>query len=107
MGKQRREPKFGIPDEENPEWTTEDFRLARPVKQAMPELIEAAKRARGRPRLASPKQHVSLRLDPMVLAGFKAMGPGWQKQINDTLARALARARKQKPVRATRLKRAA
>lgn len=107
MGKQRREPTYGIPDDENPEWTALDFRRARPVKEVMPELIEAARRARGRPRLASPKQHVSLRLDPMVLAGFKAMGPGWQKQINDTLARALARARKLKPAKATRLKRAA
>jgi uncharacterized protein (DUF4415 family) len=71
--------------------TLEDFRRARPAREVMPELIEAAKRARGRPRLANPKQHVSLRLDPEVVAGFKALGPGWQRRINAVLVRALAR----------------
>jgi uncharacterized protein (DUF4415 family) len=73
----------------------------------MPALIEAAKRARGRPRLENPKQHVSLRLDPNVIAGFKAQGPGWQGRINEALARALARTAKRGSPRLSRLGREA
>lgn len=43
----------------------------------------------GRPRLASPKVPVSLRLDRDVIEGFKAGGPGWQTRINEALRRAL------------------
>lgn len=42
----------------------------------------------GRPRLAKTKQHVSLRLDPDVIASFKADGPGWQARINEALRKA-------------------
>jgi uncharacterized protein (DUF4415 family) len=35
------------------------------------------------------KQLVSLRLSQEVLAHFKAMGPGWQTQIDETLKRAI------------------
>lgn len=46
-------------------------------------------RGRGRPKLANPKQQVSLRLDPDVLAAWKATGDGWQSRINDALRKAL------------------
>lgn len=45
---------------------------------------------RGRPPSASPKQLVSLRLDPDVLAGFRATGAGWQSRINAVLREWLA-----------------
>jgi uncharacterized protein (DUF4415 family) len=41
----------------------------------------------GRPRKAAAKQAVSLRLDPDVLAHFRASGPGWQSRINQALRR--------------------
>jgi hypothetical protein len=37
----------------------------------------------GRP--PSGKKTVTLRLDPDVIAKFKATGPGWQAKINDAL----------------------
>lgn len=43
---------------------------------------------RGRPKLEKAKQHVSLRLDPDVIASFKADGPGWQARINEALRKA-------------------
>ena len=89
---------YGDPDSDIPEMTAADFRKARPVKEVLPGLITAAKRARGRPPSANPKQHVSLRLDAKVIAGFKAQGPGWQGRINTVLARALAGTGKRKPV---------
>ncbi|MQT13536.1 BrnA antitoxin family protein [Segnochrobactrum spirostomi] len=44
---------------------------------------------RGRPPLETKKQLVSLRLDPDVIARFKADGPGWQARINETLRKAV------------------
>ncbi|WCT72145.1 BrnA antitoxin family protein [Sphingomonas naphthae] len=43
---------------------------------------------RGRPKLAHPKRHVSLRLDPDVLDHFQAGGEGWQTRVNDALRKA-------------------
>jgi uncharacterized protein (DUF4415 family) len=45
-------------------------------------------RAVGRPRKAAPKEAVSIRLDPDVLAHFRASGPGWQSRINAALRKA-------------------
>ena len=42
----------------------------------------------GRPRKATPKEAVSLRLDPDVLEHFRAGGPGWQSRINAALRKA-------------------
>jgi uncharacterized protein (DUF4415 family) len=41
--------------------------------------------ARGRPKSAAAKQLTSLRLDPAVLAAFRASGPGWQTRVNAVL----------------------
>jgi uncharacterized protein (DUF4415 family) len=43
---------------------------------------------RGRPKSASPKEAVSLRLDPDVVAHYRATGPGWQSRINEALRQA-------------------
>jgi uncharacterized protein (DUF4415 family) len=87
-------------DPDDREWTEDDFAKARPFAEACPELAESIlrerpdlaetmKRARGRPRVASPRQQVSIRLDPDVLAKLKATGPGWQTRINDILRKAV------------------
>jgi uncharacterized protein (DUF4415 family) len=74
-------------DDENPEWTSEDFARARPISE-FPELAAAFPRSKGgRPR-GSSKQAVSLRLDREVIAKFKATGAGWQSRINEVLKRA-------------------
>ncbi len=46
-------------------------------------------RTRGRPRLANAKQAIKLRLDPEVIDGFCAQGPGWQARMNKVLRAAL------------------
>ena len=53
---------------------------------------------RGRPSLAKPKQAVSLRLDPDVIAYFKAGGPGWQTRINEHLRLVAMAAKRRKAV---------
>lgn len=43
----------------------------------------------GRPKIANPKQQVTLRLDRDVLAAFRSKGPRWQSRINAELRKAL------------------
>ena len=72
-------------DDDNPEWTTKDFRDARPPHEGLPPHILAAfPRTRG-PQKASTKVPVSIRLSPEVIEHFKANGPGWQGRIDDAL----------------------
>jgi uncharacterized protein (DUF4415 family) len=79
-------------DKDNPEWTEETFARARPAEQVLDELFGQAQASemlrprRGRPAAQSPKELVSLRLDPAVLAAFRASGTGWQTRINKALA---------------------
>jgi len=42
----------------------------------------------GRPKKDAPKEAVNIRLDPDVLAHFRAGGPGWQSRINQALRKA-------------------
>jgi uncharacterized protein (DUF4415 family) len=92
----RKHAHHSTPDDDIPEMTKEDFARAKSVREHMPGLIEAMKRLRGRPKSAAPKERVSLRLDPKILAAYKATGPGWQRRIADTLARAAPRAKHKK-----------
>jgi uncharacterized protein (DUF4415 family) len=50
-------------------------------------LIRAARPAGG-PKKAAPKEAVNIRLDPEVVAYFRAGGPGWQSRINEALRKA-------------------
>ena len=77
--------RYGVPDEENPEWTAEEIRTAKPFAEVHPDLAAALKRGRG-PQKAPTKQMVSIRLDVDVLEKFRATGKGWQGRINETLA---------------------
>lgn len=73
---------------DNPEWTEEDFKKARPFAEAFPQLAESIRRSRGRPAVEQPKRQISLRLDPDVIDAFKATGKGWQGRINEALRKA-------------------
>ena len=42
----------------------------------------------GRPRAATRKQAIKLRLDQAVIATYRATGPGWQTRMNAALRRA-------------------
>ncbi len=55
----------------------------RPVSAA--DSADIKRRQRGRPRAQAHKHLVSLRLDPDVVEGFRATGPGWQSRINEVL----------------------
>jgi uncharacterized protein (DUF4415 family) len=87
---------YGTPDEENPEWTAEDFKTARPVRDLLIERwgIEATEKflaenkrhigVRGKQK-APTKVQVALRLPEDVVMYFKASGRGWQTRIGAVL----------------------
>jgi uncharacterized protein (DUF4415 family) len=83
-------------DDDNPEWTEEDFARARPGSELPPEILAQFRAMRGRPQkdAAERKVAVSIRLSPDVVAHFKAGGPGWQSRIDEALRRVVRRARK-------------
>ena len=79
------------PDEDNPEWTKEDFARARPAAEVLPQFIgekatqELMRRSRGRPQKADRKINQTLRLDQDVLEAYRREGRGWQTRINEVL----------------------
>ena len=88
------------PDDENPEWTKDDFARARPAAEVLPEFIgkkateELMRRGRGRPPKADKKVNQTLRLDPDVLEAFRQEGSGWQARINEVLREHMPRREK-------------
>jgi uncharacterized protein (DUF4415 family) len=69
------------------ELTDEDFARMRPAEEVMPDFIGRWRKWRGQQK-APVKKLVSLRLDPDIVEHFRSRGPGWQRQINDTLRKA-------------------
>lgn len=66
-------------DPDTVELSAADVALMRPLK------------ARGRPRLESPKAPVTMRVDADVLEAIKASGAGWQTRVNEVLRQAVRR----------------
>jgi uncharacterized protein (DUF4415 family) len=86
----KRKPNPELIDQENPEWTDEDFQQARQAGEVLPKLFGAGVAAemlkhRGRPKAAVTKAQVNIRLDADVLGAFKATGRGWQTRLNKAL----------------------
>lgn len=68
--------------------TEEEFAQAKPFAEALPELYAAIQRSRGRPKLASAKEAVTLRLPPETLDKFKATGADWRARMAEALVKA-------------------
>ena len=79
-----------VDDEDNPEWTDEDFARARPFKEVLPEAYAAWKR-RGRPPVETPKVHIGFRLAADVVEGIRATGKGYNGRVERVLREALAK----------------
>lgn len=81
-----------IDPDDVPVWTEKEFtdpngewRIGDKVVSREQVRAEIARRRRGRPKSASAKVPVKLRLDPDVVAALRATGAGWQTRVNDTL----------------------
>lgn len=78
-------------DDENPEWTAEDFKNARPAREVLHELFskevadEILTPKPGRKLGSGVKDSQNIRFDREILATFKATGKGWQTRMNDAL----------------------
>lgn len=75
-------------DLDAPEATDEQIAQAKPFAEAFPDLAESIKRSRGRPRVESPKEAVTLRIDPNTVARFKAGGEDWRTKMAEILDKA-------------------
>ena len=85
-------PRYGVPDEENPEWTEEDFARARPFKEVFPEQYAAWEKKRlGRPPAENPKVHISFRLASDVVDAIRKSGRGYNARVERVLRAALER----------------
>jgi len=69
----------------NPEWSDRMVAESTTLEQSpLPEAFKHAAR-RGRPASDNPKQAISIRLSPEVIAHFRATGKGWQTRIDTVL----------------------
>jgi uncharacterized protein (DUF4415 family) len=94
------------------ELTREDFRGMRPVREAMPELIEAMaefRRKLGRPKAEAPKVHIGFRLASDVVASIKASGRGYNARVEQALRDAGfgEKIKRESPLRITKIASAA
>lgn len=91
MAKLAKRPVFPeMVDDENPEWTEEDFANARPATEVLTEIFPkevaaAMLKPRGRPRKEVTKAAVNIRLSPDVVDAFRATGRGWQTRVDEAL----------------------
>ena len=69
-------------DDENPEWTDEDFARAKRFAD-LPKTLQA--KLRGRPKAAVTKERITIRLSPDVVETFRATGDGWQTRMDIAL----------------------
>ncbi|MEI7466137.1 MAG: BrnA antitoxin family protein [Burkholderiales bacterium] len=70
-----------------------DAHMVKPSEyKELPELTDemlarAVVKKGGRPRSANPRQLISLRLPPEVIARWRATGSGWQSRMAERLAK--------------------
>lgn len=77
-------------DDDNPEWTPDELRRARPALDLIAQKFGAAvaeelRRARGRPPKQDKKVLTTLRLDPDVLAAYQRAGKDWRLRMRQVL----------------------
>jgi uncharacterized protein (DUF4415 family) len=88
-----RKPNPGLIDNDAPELTDAELADMRPAREVLPAALYQTL-TRGRPKKPDRKVALKLRLDPDIVAAFKATGEGWQTRINDVLRRAAKKLQK-------------
>lgn len=88
--KKKNDDRASLPDDDNPEWTPEDFAKASPALEVFADVFgheaaETIRRGRGRPVKLDKKVNQTLRLDADVLDAYRQEGSGWQTRINQIL----------------------
>jgi len=81
-------------DEDTSPLTDEEITRLRPAKEVFAEMGLPLPKKRGRPPKKMPKQQVTIRLDADLLAELRALGKGWQTQVNAALREWIERRKK-------------
>jgi len=80
-----KQPNPELIDEENPEWTEEDFAHAKSFDKLPSSLkTKLTSRSRG-PQKAPTKERITIRLSHEVVEQFRGTGEGWQTRIDAAL----------------------
>jgi uncharacterized protein (DUF4415 family) len=81
-----------VSDDDDFDSLPDDFlEKARPAREVLEEDFGKKnaellmKKKVGRPRAESPKQQITLRLDPDIIEEFRSHGKGWHSEINEAL----------------------
>ena len=87
-------PEPDLDDPDNPEWTEEDFARAKGPESLPFEVLTVFPNTLDRliQELKPPTGWTVLKLDPDVLARFKACGPDWRERMSEVLRAAAERA---------------
>ncbi|WP_375450821.1 BrnA antitoxin family protein [uncultured Devosia sp.] len=82
---------FPPPKDYDPVAPLTDAEIAglRPALEVFAELGLVPPKPLGRPPAERTKVPVTMRLDPDILAAYKATGPGWQTRMGEVLAQAI------------------
>lgn len=70
-------------DDENTEWTKEDFARAVPAS-SLPDSLRRKLGVRG-PQKSPTKERITIRLSREVVERFRATGEGWQTRVDAAL----------------------
>jgi uncharacterized protein (DUF4415 family) len=81
----KKRPNPELIDDENPEWTAEDFKRAVPFSKLPESMQTKLLSLRGRPKLAVTKERITIRLSRDVVEQFRASGAGWQTRVDAAL----------------------
>ncbi len=77
---------------DSPELTDEELANMKPATEVLPaeffKAVEDTRRSRGRPKVDAPKEAVTLRLSPALVARFKASGKDWRAKMSEALEKA-------------------
>lgn len=74
---------------DNPELTDAEIAELRPASEVPEVAALLPKRGRGRPKVADAKVNLTMRIDPALLAGYRATGDGWQVRMQAALEHCL------------------
>lgn len=73
---------------DNPEWTAEDFRNAKPFAEVFPDLARSIEEDEA-VVVGDPRLNKVVALDRRVVEKFQSQGDDWQERINEVLRKAV------------------
>jgi len=77
-------------DDDNPEWTDEDFKRAKKFSELPKSLQTTLRNVRG-PQKSPTKERITIRLSRDVVDKFRSSGDGWQGRMDSALRQWLKR----------------